>query len=129
MLETREDTVCTVVLPMYFYSIVPDAPPTDFGITTKASHPETLVLTWRPVQRSHQNGKIVSYTISCGGSIKGIKAIPELEETGGMYSQELSGLKPGIYYSCQALARTGSGDGPAITVGATTGQVSVQSGL
>ena len=89
----------------------------------EVNHPDMLILTWRPVKRSHQNGKVISYTISCGTSVMRVKAIPELEENGGKYSQELGGLKPGKYYSCQVLARTRSGDGPVVTSGATTGQI------
>ena len=105
----------------WFYFLVPDATPRNFSAKFKASHQDTIILTWRPVEKSHQNGEITSYSVSCGSSVVSVEANPELEENDGEYSQELSGLKPDANYTCQALARTRSGDGPPTTAEALTG--------
>ena len=111
---------------LWFYSLVPDATPRNFSATFKTSHPDTIILTWKPVEKSHQNGEITSYAVSCGSYAVSVEAIPELEENDGQYSQEISGVKPDVNYTCQAQARTRSGDGPSTTTDALTGPSSFQ---
>ena len=116
MLENKKN-----IYFLWFYYLVPDATPRNFSATFKASNPDTIILTWRPVEKSHKNGEITSYSVSCGSSAVSVEAIPELEENDGQYTQELSGLEPAVNYTCQASARTRSGDGPRSTADALTG--------
>lgn len=112
-----------------FYT-VPDAAPENFRVVARKFDPGTLILTWQPVRKERKHGEILSYSTSCGSSsVMTVMAIPELEKSGEEYSQEVSGLKSNVYYSCRVLARTSVGDGPAATAEASTGQHHIKMGF
>jgi len=75
-----------------------------------------LSLTWAPVDENHQNGEILSYTLTCSiGSDVALNLTVTVEEI------ELGVYEADATYSCEIYASNSAGNGPSANITVTTG--------
>ena len=92
----------------------PSVPPNSFSVARVGSR--NVTLTWSLPDEEGRNGVIVSYTVACNDSNGNL--ITTLMVTA--LSTTYEGLQPYSFYTCDVLATTSGGDGPAATLNFTT---------
>ncbi|XP_019858755.1 PREDICTED: receptor-type tyrosine-protein phosphatase F-like [Amphimedon queenslandica] len=99
----------------------PSGPPQSLTLTLINS--TTLTLSWLPIPELQQNGILTNYTVGCNQIPPQLVPVEDtLEMTQSRYMHNITGLRPGVVYSCYVFANTSEGNGPRAVGSITTGE-------
>ncbi|XP_019860243.1 PREDICTED: protein sidekick-1-like, partial [Amphimedon queenslandica] len=93
------------------------------SLTLTLINSTTLTLSWLPIPELQQNGILTNYTVGCNQIPPQLVPVEDtLEMTQSRYMHNITGLRPGVVYSCYVFANTSEGNGPRAIGNITTGE-------